>query len=308
VGGAIVEGMSWQWIFWLNVPVGLVLAALSMTRLPESRGPRPQLDLPGLVIVAAGLVALTWGAVRAPSAGWGSVEVVASLVAGLFLVAAFVAWERRAPHPMLALAHVRRRGFMVANAVAFFQFMSLIGALFMITQLFQIGLGYSPLEAGLRILVWMAMPMLVAPVAGALADRIGNQFFMVTGLLCQGVGLGWLAAVVSPGAAYGSLVLPLVLAGVGIAMCFPTVANEVVGSVPPDDVGVAAGANTALRELGGVFGVAVVGAVFAATGSYATPETFVAGFQPAVFVAAAIPFLGLAAALLAPPRTPVRVS
>jgi EmrB/QacA subfamily drug resistance transporter len=166
-GGAIVEGISWQWIFWVNVPVGLAVAALSAVRLAESHGPRPQLDITGMALAAAGLFLLTWAPVRAPSIGRRSPEVIGALAAGALLMAAFLAWERRPAYPMLPLAYFRRRGFAAANAVIFFQFTSVIGSLFFITQLFQIGLGYSPLGAGRRILVWMAMPMLVAPAAGA---------------------------------------------------------------------------------------------------------------------------------------------
>jgi MFS family permease len=191
---------------------------------------------------------------------------------------------------------------MSVNFVAFFQFISLLGSLFMVTQLFQIGLGYSPLGAGLRILVWMAMPMLVAPPAGALADRFGNKPFMMAGLALQGIGLGWLAAVVSPGVGYGPLVLPLVVSGIGISLCFPTVANAVVGSVPIEDSGIAAGTNSAFRELGGVFGIAILAAVFAANGSYATRTSFIHGFRPAMLVAALVPVLGLAAASFASPK------
>jgi EmrB/QacA subfamily drug resistance transporter len=263
VGGAVVQGISWQWIFWINVPVGLAVAAMSAARLRASRGTRPQLDITGMILAGAGLFALTWGPVRAPSAGWGSAEVIAALTAGVVLMAGFLAWERRSRYPMLPLAYFRRRGFATANAVVFFQFMSLIGSLFFITQLFQLGLGYSPLAAGLRILVWMAMPMLVAPAAGALADRIGNRPFMVAGLILQA-------------------------------------ANEVTGSVPPQDAGLAAGTNNALNALGGVFGIAILAAVFAAHGSYATPDAFIAGFRPAEGTAAALAAVGVVAAVLAP--------
>ena len=142
--------------------------------------------------------------------------------------------------------------------------------------------------------------MLVAPVAGALADRIGNRPFMVAGLVLQAAGLGWLAAAVSPGVSYGTLVVPLVLAGVGIAMCFPTVANLVTGSVPLADAGLAAGTNNALNALGGVFGIAILAAVFAAHGSYGSPDTFIAGFRPAEATAAALSAAGVIAAVLAP--------
>jgi EmrB/QacA subfamily drug resistance transporter len=305
VGGAIVQGASWQWIFWLNVPVGLVTAALAALRLTESRGPRPQLDIAGLLLAGAGLFALTWAPVRAPSVGWGSAEVIGALAAGAVLMACFLAWERRTGYPMLPLGYFRRRGFAAANAVIFFQFVSLIGSLFFITQLFQLGLGYSPLAAGVRILVWMAMPMLVSPLAGTLADRFGNRRFMVAGLILQAAGLAWLTASTQPGVGYPALVLPLIISGAGIAMCFPTVASMVTASVPAPDVGVAAGTNNALNALGGVFGVAIMAAVFAAHGSYAAPASFIAGFRPAEWTAAAVAGVGVLAAVLAPGRAAV---
>jgi EmrB/QacA subfamily drug resistance transporter len=303
VGGAIVQGLSWQWIFWVNVPVGLGVAALARLRLAESRGPRPQLDLAGMALAGAALFALTWAPVRAPSVGWGSPQVAGSLAAGAALMAGFLAWERRARYPMLPLAYFARRGFATANAVIFFQFISVIGSLFFITQLFQIGMGYAPLQAGLRILVWMAMPMVVAPVAGALADRLGNRPFMVIGLVLQAIGLGWLASVTGPGTGYGALVAPLITAGVGTAMCFPTVANQVTGSVPAADVAVAAGTNNALNALGGVFGIAILAAIFAAHGSYATHATFIDGFRPAEWAAAGASAIGVIAAALAPSKS-----
>jgi len=302
VGGAIIQGISWQWIFWINVPIGLAAMVLSALKLRESRGPRPQLDLVGLVLAAIGMAALTWAPVRAPSIGWGSGEVIGALVVGLVFLGLFLAWEQRTRYPMLPLAYFRRRAFSTANAVIFFQQISLIGSLFMITQLFQIGLGYDPLGAGLRILVWTAMPMLVAPLAGALSDKIGNKPFMLVGLLLQGGGLGWLAAAAKPGVGYGSLVLPLIVAGIGIAMCFPTVANAVVGAVPIEDSGVAAGTNNAVREIGGVFGVSILAAVFIAHGNYSTPAQFIHGFKAAEAVAAAVALAGVIAAALAPGR------
>ncbi|HUB42698.1 MAG TPA: MFS transporter [Streptosporangiaceae bacterium] len=301
VGGAIVQGLSWQWIFWLNVPVGLAVAALSRLRLAESHGPRPHLDLTGMAMAAAGLFGLTWAPVRAPSVGWGSPQVIGSLAAGAALMSAFLAWERRARYPMLPLAYFRRRGFATANAVVFFQFISVIGSLFFITQLLQLGMHYSPIQAGLRILVWMAMPMLVAPIAGALADRFGNRPFMVTGLAMQATGLGWLAIAAGPATSYGTLVTPLITAGVGVALCFPTVANQVTGSVPAADIGVAAGTNNALNALGGVFGIAIMAAIFAAHGSYASHIAFIDGFRPAEWAAAGSSALGVIAAALAPP-------
>jgi EmrB/QacA subfamily drug resistance transporter len=302
LGGAVIEGFSWQWIFWINVPLALGVALLTTILLTESRGTRTHLDLVGLLLAALGLFALTWAPVRAPERGWNSPEVVGAFVAGVALLGLFLAWEHRTAHPMLPLAYFRRRGFTTANGVIFAQFVSLIGALFFITQLFQIGLGYSPLEAGLRILVWVAMPMIVSPIAGILSDRIGNKPFMVLGLLLQAAGLGRLALLVEPGVTYGDLVVPLIVAGIGIAMCFPTTANAVTLALPPEDVALAAGTNTALREIGGVFGVAILAAVFAANGGYSTTGTFLAGLQPALLVAAAVPLIGLIPAALAPGR------
>jgi EmrB/QacA subfamily drug resistance transporter len=302
LGGVIIQDISWQWIFWINVPVGVVSMVLCMTMLRESRGARPQLDLVGLVLVAAALFALTWAPVRAPSAGWGSGEVLGSLAAGAVLMGAFLSWQRRARYPMLPLEYFRRRAFSTANGVAFFLSFSLIGSLFMVAQMFQVGLGYNPLQAGLRMLVWTGMPMLVAPLAGGLSDRLGNRPFMILGLLLQGGGLLWLGLEAKPDVGYGSLVLPLIISGIGVSMVFPTVANAVVGSVPIADSGVAAGTNNTVRESGAVFGVAILAAVFAAHGGYASPATFMHGFRAAEIVAAAIAVAGAGVAALAPSR------
>lgn len=300
LGGLIIQDISWRWIFWINVPVGVAVAVLAMLRLEESRGSRPQLDPAGVALVSAGLLALVWAPVRAPSVGWGSAEVVAALAAGAVLLAGFLGRQRSARFPMLPLGYFRVRGFSVANGTVFFMTFSLIGSLFMITQMFQLGLGYDPLQTGLRILVWTAMPMLVAPLAGALSERLGNRPFMVLGMLLQAAGLLWLALVADAGTGYGSVVGPLVVAGIGISMVFPTVANAVVGAVPAEDAAVAAGTNNTVREAGGVFGVAVLVAVFAANGGYGSVGSFMSGFRAAEVVAAAAAALGAAVALLAP--------
>ncbi|MEU5881495.1 MFS transporter [Spirillospora sp. NPDC047279] len=304
IGGAITEGLSWQWIFWVNVPVGLTAAALSLVLLRESRGPNPHLDVPGLLLAGAGLFALTWAPVRAPAAGWASTEVIVALVAGAAFLLAFLRWEARTPHPMVPLRHFRSRGFSASNAVAFLQQVSLIGSLFVIAQLLQVGMGYSPWEAGLRILVWNGTLMVTSPIAGALADRFGNRPFMVGGMALQAAGLGWLAAVVEPGVPYSSLVAPLVVSGVGLSAVMPTVANAVTASVPFSDAGVASGVNSALRELGSVFGVAIIALVFAGQGGYASPAAFIDGFVPAMWTAAAIALAAVLPALLASPNTP----
>jgi len=298
VGGAVVSGLDWHWIFWLNVPLGLALAPLALGRLRESFGPRSRLDVRGLALAATGAFGITWGLVRASALGWQSTEVMAALIAGLAVSAAFIAWERRAPAPMLPLGLFRARGFAAANLVSFFMYAGLFGALFLMSQLLQTALGYSPLQAGLRLLPWTAPPMIVAPVAGALADRYGNRPFMALGLALQAAGLAWVAAVVAPGVGYAQLGIAFTIAGIGTSFCFPTVANAVMSSIPPKEAGVASGVNSAARELGGVFGVALLASVFAGRGVYGSPAAFVDGFVPAVWVAVGLSATGVLAALL----------
>jgi EmrB/QacA subfamily drug resistance transporter len=308
VGGAVVDGISWHWIFWVNVPVGIALIPLAATRLKESYGPRPQLDAIGLVLAGAGALGLTWGLVRGNAAGWGSIEVLGALIAGAALIGAFVEWERRAAAPMLTLAHFRRPAFASANAVSFLMYAGLFGALFLMAQFFQTCLGYSPLQAGVRLLAWSMPPMFIAPIAGALADRYGNRPFMALGLALQAAGLTWVALVAEPGVAYWQLGVALTIAGTGTSFCFPTVANAVIGSVPQADAGIASGTNAAIRELGGVLGVAVLASVFAAHGGYASPRAFVDGFVDAIWVAVAFSALGVVAALLGGVRRVVRAA
>jgi EmrB/QacA subfamily drug resistance transporter len=306
VGGAVVDGISWHWIFWLNVPVGLALIPFAATKLTESFGPRPQLDIVGLVLAGAGALGLTWGLVRGNAAGWGSAEVLGAMVAGAALIGAFLQWERRTATPMLTLGHFRRPAFASANAVSFFMYAGLFGALFLMAQFFQTCLGYSPLQAGIRLLAWSMPPMFIAPIAGALADRYGNRPFMALGLALQAGGLAWVALIADPGVGYAQLGVALTIAGVGTSFCFPTVANAVMGSVPLADAGIASGTNAAIRELGGVMGVAVLASVFAGNGGYATADTFVDGFTTAIWVAVAFSAVGVVAALLGGARRTAR--
>jgi EmrB/QacA subfamily drug resistance transporter len=298
VGGAVVSGIDWHWIFWLNVPIGLALIPTAARQLSESHGPRAQLDLGGLALAAAGVLGLTWGLVRANSAGWTSSEVLSALVVGSVLVAAFIAWERRTENPMIPPALFRSRGFAAANGVSFFMYAGLFGALFLMSQLLQTSLGYSPLEAGIRLLPWSLPPMFIAPIAGTLADRYGNRPFMVLGLALQAVGYARVAMIAAPGVDYLQLGLAFTISGIGTSFCFPTVANAVMGSVPMKEAGVASGTNSALRELGGVVGVAILASVFASHGGYTSSHAFISGFTPAVWVAVGLSAVGVAAAVL----------
>jgi EmrB/QacA subfamily drug resistance transporter len=302
VGGAIVEGLSWQWIFWLNVPIGLVLAPLAFFRLRESHGPADRLDLPGLGLASAGLLGIVWGLVRGNSVGWSSPEIVGSLVAGVIVLALFVLWELRAPAPMLPMRFFRNRTFALTNVSSLFMFFGMFGSIFLLIQFFQTVQGYSPLQAGLRILPWTAMPIFIAPIAGAWSDRIGGQRLMAVGLSLQAVGLAWIATVTSPTMPYADVVAPFFLSGIGMALFFAPVANVVLSSVRPVEEGQASGANNAIRELGGVFGVAVLASIFAHYGGYGAPQHFVDGLRPAVWVGAGFVGVGALAALAIPSR------
>src|SRR3954451_17322384 len=254
VGGAVTEGIAWQWIFWLNVPIGLVLMPLAFARIPESRGPDSAVDLRGLALVSGGVLGVVWGLVRGNPAGWGSAEVVGSVAAGVGLLVAFVAWELRARAPMLPMRFFRSRAFSAGNAAIFCAFGSLFGAVFFMSQFLQAGLGYGPLDAGLRLLPWTATLFFVAPVAGKFVDRFGERPFLVMGPLLQAAGMAWIALIANAGMDYAQMIAPLIVAGVGISMTFPAAQNSVVGSVPPEAIGKASGTSTTMRQLGGVVG------------------------------------------------------
>jgi EmrB/QacA subfamily drug resistance transporter len=297
VGGAITQGLDWHWVFWVNVPIGLVAAALSAVRLAESRGPAARLDLPGAALAAGGAVALVWGLARAGDVGWGNVETAATLGTGILLIAGFVAWELRAPEPMLPMRLFGSLAFSAANLTGAMVGAALTAAAFLMAQYFQGVLGLSPLDAGLRLLPWTATPLLVAPLAGALSDRIGQRPLMVLGMLLQGAGFVWIALVAGPAVGYEHLVLPLVMAGAGVSMVLPTAPTAVLNAVAPRDIGRASGASSTLQRVGGAFGVAVTAAVFAAHGHLGTAASFDAGFRPALAVAAGLSLLGAVSAL-----------
>ena len=287
VGGSIVQGIDWQWIFWLNVPIGLLLVPLAVARLEESHGPTQRLDLPGVGLASAGLVGIVWGLIRGNDIGWTSPEVIAPIAVGVTLFAGFVLWELRAHEPMLRLQLFGKRAFAAVNAVSLLMAFALSGSMFVLTQFLQTAQGYSPLEAGVRTLPWTALPMLTAPVAGKLSDRIGGRPLLFAALVLQAAALVWLAAGVGPGSSYDAIAPPFALAGAASGLFFGTVLNVAVGSVGPEEEGQASGTNNAARELGSVLGVTVLAAVFASRGGYGSPADFVDGLVPALWAGAA---------------------
>jgi EmrB/QacA subfamily drug resistance transporter len=300
VGGAVVDGFSWHWIFWLNVPVGILLVPFALAVLADSRGPSRTLDLRGVLLASSGLLGIVFGIVRSQALGWTSPAVLASIGAGAVLLAAFVAWELRAPAPMLPMRFFRNRAFAATNGVSLAMFFGAFGSIFLLAQFFQVAEGYSPLEAGVRTLPWTAMPIFVAPVAGVLSDRIGSRPLMAAGLALQSLALAYLALVTAPDVAYTALVPGFVMAGAGMALVFAPAANAVLGSVRPGEAGQASGATNTIREIGGVLGVAILATVFTSSGSYGSPQGYVDGLIPAVWVGSAVLAAGALVALVVP--------
>jgi len=302
LGGAITQGIAWQWIFWLNVPIGLLTIPLALRRLEESYGPRAALDLPGVALGTAAALGLVWGLVRGSSAGWASPEVVGALAAGAAAAVAFTGWELRARAPMLPMRLFAIRGFSAGNVAVFMMNASVTGVVFFMAQFLQVGLGQDPLGAGLRLLPWGVAPLLIAPRAGRLADRIGERPLVVSGMLLLAAGFAWIGVIAGPGLAYPAMLAPMIISSAGIGLAIPAVTRAVVGSVPSGDIGKASGSFSMMRQLGSAFGVAILAAVFASAGGYTSAAAFSAGFAPALAAATGLALAGTLAGLALPGR------
>ncbi len=305
VGGAVVQSISWHWIFWINVPIGLVLLPLAAARLSESHGPNGTLDLRGLALASAGAFGIVFGIVRAQSLGWTSTTILASLGAGAVLLALFVLWERRTSEPMLPMPFFSRRAFAVTNFASLTMYFGMFGSIFFLSQFMQDVLHNGPLEAGLKILVWTGATMIVAPFAGIFSQRFGSRPFMLSGLALQAGALAWLASILSTDTPYGEMIVPFIMAGAGMALVFAPSANAVLSAVRADQAGQASGATNAIRETGGVLGVAVLATIFTHAGGYSSPQAFVNGLAPALWVAVAVLSAGTLAVLALPFSTKV---
>jgi len=308
IGGFITESFGWRWIFWINLPIGLIAIALVCMRLRESFGPKADLDIFGMVIVAAAALALVWGLLRGNVAGWASAEVMSPLAAGVLLAAAFVVWELRARAPMVPMRLFRSRAFAAGIAASFLFYAAMYGVLFLLPQFLQTALGYGPLGGGLRLLPWTATLFVTAPIAGAVVNKVGERPLVVIGLLMQAIGLGWIAMIAAPSLAYSTLIAPLVLAGVGVSMAMPSAQNAILSSVAAAEMGKASGVFNMGRFLGGMFGIAALVAVFSGKGSVDSAATFSAGFAAAMAVASALSLLGAVAGLWLPARRRVALA
>jgi EmrB/QacA subfamily drug resistance transporter len=300
VGGLVTKGLAWPWIFWLNVPVGMTVAALAMVRLRETFGAREAIDVAGVVLATGGAFGLVWGLVRAGPAGWGSIEILSSLAGGALMIVVFVAWELRAPQPMIPMRFFRLRAFAAGNVAMFFLSGTLMSAIFFMAQFQQAVLGADPLIAGLRLLPWGIAVVAGARSAVVLAARFGDAAAVALGLAVQAAGLAWIARIADPGMAYAGMIPPMILAGAGFAVAVTVAQKAVVGAVAMPDIGKASGTLSTIRQLGGAVGVALTVAVFARAGSHTTPMAFSQGFAAATGVAAMLSLAGAGAGLFLP--------
>jgi EmrB/QacA subfamily drug resistance transporter len=302
VGGAVTQGLNWPWIFWLNVPIGLLMIPLIKIKIPATERVPARLDPAGLILATGGALGIVWALIRASSLGWASPEITGPLAAGLVLAAAFVAWELRVAAPMVPVRLFRSRPVAAGNAATFAIFAVLMAMVFFMAQFLETGLGYGPLGAGLRLLPGWATLAVIAPFAGTLIGRVGERPLIAGGLAVTAGAMTWIALIARPGLPYGYLVAPLLLAGCGVSVAIPATMSAVMTAVPPAAIGQASGTINMLRQLGGVFGVAICAVVFAAGGRYGSPATFVNGFGPAMGACAGLALLGALAGLIIPGR------
>jgi len=302
VGGAVTQGLAWPWIFWLNVPIGVVMIPLILTRMTATAATSTKLDPAGLLLATGGALGLVWALIRANSLGWASPEIIATLATGALLGTAFVAWELRTSHPMMPVRLFGQRSFAAGNAAAFTVFAMLLALVFFMAQFLQTALGYDPLGTGLRLLPGWATLTLIAPFAGRLIARVGERPLITGGLTAAAAGLTWIALIARAGLPYEDLVAPLVIAGSGASVAIPATMSAVMTTVPPKAIGQASGTLNMLRQLGGVFGIAICAAVFATRGGYASPAAFTSGFGPAMGACAGLALLGAVAGLIIPAK------
>lgn len=302
IGGAVVEGLSWQWIFWINVPIGVLVLPFAARVLSESHGRAKRLDPLGLLLSAGGVLSMVWGVIHGADDGWTSTGVLSTLIGGAVLLGLLIAWELHTPDPMLPLRLFRSRAFRVSNATGFTFSVGVFGSIFLLAQYFQVVQGYGPLQSGIRTMPWTMAPMVVAPLAGLIVDRVGARTLLTAGQTLLAVALGWMAAVTSVDASYGAFVGPFLLGGIGMGLTFAPGSTVVMASASADDRAMASGTNSTIREVGVAMGVAVLASVFASHGSYTDPQSFVDGLIPAVWVGAAIVAVGAMLSRLLPSR------
>jgi EmrB/QacA subfamily drug resistance transporter len=289
IGGAIVQGLNWQAIFWLNVPVGVIALPLLLLALPNSFGERLRADIIGVLLVGVGVFSVVFGIVRGNDLGWDSAQVLTALIGGGCLLLAFVWWETRAGAPLLPLGLFRNRSFSVANLVGVTFSFGIFGAVFILIQFLQVVQGHTALEAGLMTMPWTLAPMVIAPLTGAvIVPRFGTRLPIVAGLVLQAAAMFWVAAILAADTPFEEMVAPFLLAGIGMGLVFAPSSTAVLAGFGERDHAKASGTNSTLREIGVALGVAVLTAVFTGAGGTLTPTGYVSAAIPAVIVGAAV--------------------
>ena len=284
VGGAVVEGWSWEAIFWINVPVGIIALPLALFALPNTYGEKMRADVVGVLLAGLGVLGLVYGIVSGNDKGWDSLEVTASLVAGALLIATFIVWESRVSAPLLPLRLFRDRSFSIANVIGLTFSFGVFGSIFILIQFLQVVQGYSPLGAGVATMPWTMAPMIVAPLAGLIAPRVGTRLLIIIGLSLQSFGVLWLAAFMSADVAYTVMLPAFIAAGIGMGLVFAPISTAVLATMRGDDHAKASGTNSTVREVGVALGIAVLTAVFVGAGGALTPDQYVDAARPAVAV------------------------
>jgi EmrB/QacA subfamily drug resistance transporter len=300
VGGAVVEGWNWEAIFWLNVPVGVVAIPLALLALPNTFGERLRADVVGLLLAGLGVLGIVYGIVSGNEKGWDSIEVMGSLVVGAALIAAFIAWESRVEAPLLPLRLFRDRSFSVANIVGLTFSFGVFGSIFILIQFLQVVQGYTPLGAGVATMPWTMAPMVIAPLAGLIAPRVGTRLLIIVGLTLQAFGVLWLAVTMSADVEYTTMLPAFIAAGIGMGLVFAPISTAVLATMKSADHAKASGTNSTVREVGVALGIAVLTAIFVGAGGELTPDLYVDAAKPAVFVGGLVLALAAALALLLP--------
>jgi EmrB/QacA subfamily drug resistance transporter len=299
VGGLITEHANWNWIFFINLPIGLLGIVASFVFIDETRDEtHERLDLPGLVASALGLFALTYGLIEANTYGWGSTRIIGAFVLAGAALLAFVVLERHQRAPMLPLELFRNRTFTGANLTMLLVALAMFGVFFFVSLYMQNILGYSAVQAGAAFLPMTLLIIVVAPMAGKASDRLGSRGLMTAGMILLSVQL-LLFSRLSADASFWNLLPALLIGGVGMACTMTPSAAAATRSVPVDKAGVGSAVLNSARQVGGTMGIAVMGAIMAAeAGGERTPAAFMDGFQAALTVAAAIALLGAVVAFL----------
>lgn len=263
VGGFIVTNYAWEWVFLINVPIGIIAIAATIAIVPESVDPLAtgKVDWGGLVLSATGIFALVYAAIEGNKLGWSNPIILGSLVTSAILLTLFMLWEKRVPDPMLKLELFRIRNFSVANVIALIVSFGMLGIFFPMTVFLQGALGMTPLEAGITMLPNGLVLMFAAPLAGRLTDRIGARWILVGGLALMTVGILLLINQISPTTTQWSLVLPLMVTGLGMGMTFAPMTAAAMAQVPPRIAGSASGVLNTTRNIGQVLGIALLGSI-----------------------------------------------